>query len=177
MKIVILNGGPRKNGNTEIMVDKFIEYATEAGHECTKYNLGQMKISPCLGCRSCLDNGGVCVQHDDMEHIVSSIENAEMLVFASPCYFFGIFAQLCTAINRMYVFSKRGYKITKAALLMQGGAPDYESFVAPIVQYNIMCKVHGWKDMGIITINKMRSKGSMADCPELEQIKPLVSRL
>lgn len=62
MNILVLNGSPRSNGNTEIMADAFIKGACEQGHQVEKVNLGHLKIAPCLACEFCFTHNGVCVQ-------------------------------------------------------------------------------------------------------------------
>ena len=66
MNILLISGSPRKNGNTELLVDEFVKGAKAAGHETEKICLREKKIAPCLACEACLRNGGTCVQKDDM---------------------------------------------------------------------------------------------------------------
>ena len=107
MNILVLNGSPRKKGNTEIMADAFIKGALEQGHQVEKVNLGHMKIAPCLACEFCFTHNGVCVQKDDMAEILDKVDNADMIVFASPIYWFSISAQLKAAIDRLYARAKK----------------------------------------------------------------------
>lgn len=65
-KVLAIVSSPRKNGNTELLVDEFVKGAREAGHEAEKLCLREKKIAPCLACEACLRNGGICVQKDDM---------------------------------------------------------------------------------------------------------------
>lgn len=65
-KVLAIVSSPRKNGNTELLVDEFVKGAQEAGHEVEKICLREKKIAPCLACEACLRNGGTCVQKDDM---------------------------------------------------------------------------------------------------------------
>ena len=86
MKILILNGSPRKQ-NTAAMVDAFKEGAESAGNEVRVLHVGKMKIGGCLGCEYCHGKGeGQCVQKDDMGQVIDAYKWADMLVFASPIY-------------------------------------------------------------------------------------------
>ena len=84
MKITILNGSPRHNGNTQIMADTFSETARENGHTVNILNIANMNIRGCLGCKYCYSHGGKCVQDDDMENVLAELSDTDMVVFASP---------------------------------------------------------------------------------------------
>ena len=100
MNILVLNGSPRKKGNTEIMADAFIKGASEQGHQVEKVNLGHMKIAPCLACEFCFTHNGVCVQKDDMAEILDKMVEADVIVLATPVYFYTMDAQMKTLIDR-----------------------------------------------------------------------------
>ena len=88
MKIAILNGSPRKE-NTAAMIEAFCEGAEEAGHEVEVLHVGKMKINGCLACEYCHTNGkGKCIQKDDLEKIMPAYLESDMVVFASPIYYF-----------------------------------------------------------------------------------------
>ena len=106
MKILILNGSPRPNGNTSAMVEAFAEGAKENGHQIDIINVCQKKIAGCLGCDYCRrkDSGHErqCVQRDDMQEVYPLLDEAEMIVLASPVYYFGFSGQLQCTISRFY---------------------------------------------------------------------------
>ena len=94
MKIAILNGSPRKE-NTAAMIEAFREGAEEAGHEVEVLHVGKMKINGCLACEYCHTKGeGKCIQKDDLEKIMPAYLESDMVVFASPIYYFSLTAQL-----------------------------------------------------------------------------------
>lgn len=89
MNIVVLNGSPRPHGNTAFLVDAFREGAQEAGHTVTVLPVASMKIAGCLGCEYCHGRGqGKCIQKDDHPQVIAALGQAELLVLASPIYFF-----------------------------------------------------------------------------------------
>ncbi|MDO4648197.1 MAG: flavodoxin family protein [Eubacteriales bacterium] len=171
MKITILNGSPRKQGNTQIMVDAFCKGANEAGHITEVLPIATMNINGCIACKYCFAHDGVCSQKDDMSKVLESIDKADMVVFASPIYWFDISAQLKTVIDRMYARGKVGFHFNKTALLLDSGADNVYS--AAIAQYKMMTGYLKWEDKGIITIPNMADKGSMADAPRLEEVYQL----
>lgn len=65
-KVLILSGGPRKDGNSDLLCDEFFRDAQEAGHEVEKIRVAVKKITPCSACYHCRDNAGACVHKDDM---------------------------------------------------------------------------------------------------------------
>ena len=97
MKIVVLSGSPRKGANTDTMVEAFAETAREAGHTVEVIRVAGKKIAGCLGCQYCFTHEGTCVQKDDMADVIESLKGADMVVFASPIYWFDITAQPSTA--------------------------------------------------------------------------------
>ena len=88
MKILVLNGSPRPNGNTAALVSAFVEGAKENGHEVTVVPVCQKKIAGCLACEYCHTKGeGRCIQQDDMQEVYPVLAEAEMIVLASPVYY------------------------------------------------------------------------------------------
>ena len=148
MKIAILNGSPRI-GNTAAMVNAFAEGAKEAGHEVDILHVGKMKISGCLACEYCHSKGEAkCVQKDDMEKVMPAYKEADMIVYASPIYYFAMTAQLSAAIQRMYAIGKPE-KATKAALLLSSASPN--PFDSAIAAYKATAALSGMENVGIIT--------------------------
>lgn len=113
MNIVVLSGSPRKGANTDTMVEAFAETAREAGHAVEVVRVAGKKIAGCLGCQYCFAHEGVCVQKDDMADVIESLKDADMVVFASPIYWFDITAQEKAAIDRLYAFGATGFPFTK----------------------------------------------------------------
>ncbi len=101
--VLIISSSPRIGGNSDILCDELAKGATEAGHHVTKFNLQKLEIKPCIGCEYChTKSGGVCVHKDDMEQIFNVMSKSDVLVLASPVYFYDICAQLKAFIDRTY---------------------------------------------------------------------------
>lgn len=148
MKIAILNGSPRQI-NTTKMCEAFAAGAREAGHEAEILHVGKMKINGCLGCEYCHTKGeGKCVQKDDMEKVMPAYLNADMIVYASPVYYFDVTAQLSAAMQRVYAIGKPA-KATKTALLISSGSPN--TGAGAIANYKTMIGYLGLEDAGVIT--------------------------
>ncbi|MDO5118361.1 MAG: flavodoxin family protein [Eggerthellaceae bacterium] len=165
MKIAVFNGSPRKE-NTYAMVQAFREGAEAAGHEVEEYHVGRMKISGCLGCEYCHTKGeGVCVQKDDFEKLLPAYKEADVVVFASPIYYFTMTAQIEAAIQRVYCIGKP-LNAKKMVLLLSSGAPGvYDSSIA---QFNAYCGYCGIEFAGAITANGAEN-GSQAKLDEIRE--------
>lgn len=168
MNIVVISGSPRKSGNTEIMSETFAKGAMENGHEVTIKKLSQLKVGPCTACKYCFTSGGVCSQKDDMTEILEAVDQADMLVFASPIYWFDITAQLKCVVDRMYARGKIGFHHKYVGLLLNSGAPGV--YDAAVAQYKATNSYLKWQDKGIITIAGMEDKGSMNYSDKLKDV-------
>lgn len=124
MKILVLNGSPRANGHTAWMVDGFVKGAQESGHEVNVVSVCRKKINGCLACEYCHKAGnGTCIQKDDMQEIYPLLEEAQMIVLASPIYYHSFTGQLQCALNRIYALDKPK-NLKKAALILSSGSDD-----------------------------------------------------
>lgn len=119
-KVLILSGSPRKGGNSDLLCDEFMRGALESGNDVEKIRVAEKKIGYCRACYYCAKNGGVCAIKDDMEQIMNKMIEADVLVLASPVYFYSIDAQLKALIDRTVarwteVRNKEFYYIATAA--------------------------------------------------------------
>lgn len=120
-KIVIISASPRQGGNSELLCDQFQRGAREAGHEAEMIVLREQKVGYCSACDACQNNGGSCVQQDDMAGILDRLIKADAIVLATPVYFYTLNAQLKTVIDRCYarytaISNKDFYFIMTAAV-------------------------------------------------------------
>lgn len=99
-KVLILSGSPRKGGNSDLLCDEFMRGAIESGNEVEKIRVSANRIAPCSACYYCRDNDGKCIHKDDMTVILQKMIDADVLVLASPVYFYSIDAQLKAVIDR-----------------------------------------------------------------------------
>lgn len=119
-KVLILSASPRKGGNSDLLCDQFTRGAKEAGHEAEKIFLRDKEINHCRACGACQGNGGTCVQKDDMAKILEKMIDAEVIVMATPVYFYTMNGQMKTLIDRTYagytrISNKEMYFIMAAA--------------------------------------------------------------
>ena len=150
MNIVVLSGSPRKGANTDTMVEAFAETAREGGNTVEVVRVASKKIAGCLGCQYCFAHEGTCVQKDDMTNVIEPLKGADMVVFASPIYWFDITAQEKAAIDRLYAFGATGFPFTKTALLLDSHSEGV--YDAAIAMYKSTCAYCKWEDQGIVTV-------------------------
>ena len=164
-KVLILSGSPRKNGNSDILCDEFARGAADAGHEVEKIRIAEKKISYCHACYACRGTG-VCTIKDDMAEIMQKMIDCDVMVLASPVYFYSIDAQLKAVIDRSVarwteVKDKKFYYIVTAA---DGEKEAADTTIACFRGY-ADC-VEGAKEMGVVygmgTYEKGEVKGTVA---------------
>ena len=108
MKVLALNGSPRRGGNSEILLEEVVRGAKERGADVTVYNLNTMNLRPCQHCGQC-DDTGLCVIKDDMQAIHQDIRTADRIVLVSPIFFFTVTAQAKIMIDRCQAFWAQKY--------------------------------------------------------------------
>ena len=147
MKILVITGSPRKNGNSNTLAEHFIRGAKEAGHEIVRFDAAFKDVHPCIACNKCGMNGE-CVFKDDFEFVRKHILDAGMVVFATPMYYFGISAQIKAVIDRFYAINGAIHVPKKAALLMTYADNNKRKEKAITDHYQVLLEYLGWSDAG-----------------------------
>ena len=157
MKILVLNGSPHLHGPTSDMVSAFARGAEEAGHSVVSVPVAHRNIRGCMACEYCREKEkGVCVQKDDMQAIYPEILSADMVVFASPIYYFTLSAQLQAVIHRTYSIDIPK-NVKKVALIMSSESP-YVYGPAITQYYQSIVEYWGVENAGIFTANGEQNK-------------------
>ena len=99
-KVLILSGSPRKGGNSDILCEEFARGAADAGNQVETIRVADKKIGYCRACYYCRSHNGECAIKDDMAEVLQKMIDADVLVLASPVYFYSIDAQLKAVIDR-----------------------------------------------------------------------------
>ena len=121
-KVLIISASPRRGGNSDLLCDQFMKGAEEAGHQVEKIFLRDKEVNYCVACDTCQENGGICVQDDDMAEVLDKMIAADVIVLATPVYFYSMNAQLKTLIDRtspryISISNKDIYLIITAAVI------------------------------------------------------------
>lgn len=153
--ILILNGSPREKGNTAVLSERLEEGATEAGADVEHIYLHGLEISPCDACDYCQDQGKGCVISDDMQEIYPKLLAADVIVVASPVYWYSMTAQTKLCIDRWYALES-GTEFELAgktlSLLMVYGDEDLYTSGGITVVYTLegICRYVGLNFDGIV---------------------------
>lgn len=168
-KIIILNGSPRKMGNTSALTAEFTKGAKEAGNSVTEFFLDNMNIN---GCKGCFGGGknpdSPCVQKDDMEKIYPIYKEADIVVLATPLYYWTISGQLKTAFDRLFAVAEcdPDYRNPKkdSVLIM---AAEGHGFEESEYWYDRLEKHLGWNSLGKILCGGVMAVGDIKEKQEL----------
>ena len=173
MNILILSGSPRKNGNTDLLVEAFSKGASEK-HHVEVVSVQDYTVRPCKGCNACFTSeGNTCVQKDDMSLVYDKLANADMLVIASPVYFYGLSAQLKAVIDRCHNPIRDTFHIRKAALFLVGAASLPELFDSILTQYRLCLNFFHIEDAGHVLVRGAKEKGGVRGTKALEEAEAL----
>ena len=169
--IVVLNGSPRRRGNTAALVREFTRGAEEAGHTVTEFFLDGMEIHGCKGCfggrssRAC-----PCVQQDDMSRIYPAVRESDVVVLASPLYYWNLSGQLRTAVDRLFALEEGDGNLLRgcgraSCLLMAAEGNGFEDVRA---YYDHLMEHLRWKNLGHVLAGGNMDTGDIAGKPELQ---------
>ena len=159
-KILVISGGGRPNGNTAQLVHEFMKGAADAGHRTELLSLNRIRVNGCTGCNACR-YGKPCVQNDDFAAIVPKIKEADLIVFASPLYFWTISSKIKALIERFYCIAEKDenppygryekYPVRDCALLMTSADDFFWTFEQAVSYYNFtLVQYIGFRDKGML---------------------------
>lgn len=138
-KVLIISTSPRKNGNSETLTDAFLKGAADGGNTAEKISLYDKTIGFCKGCLAC-QKTGCCVIHDDADMIAQKMLTADVLVFATPVYYYSVSGQLKTMLDRANPLYGTDYRFTDVYLLATAAENEAETV------YGTKTAVQGWVD-------------------------------
>ncbi len=177
MPVVGIYGSPRKSGNTDQMLDAFLEGAEAAGRETRRLYVRDLDIHGCLGCGHC-DRTGVCIQKDDMQQVYPLLEEARYLVVASPIYFYNVTAQLKLLVDRTQALymkreiarrAGRGIEETparKGFLLLAGATRGKRLFEGSVLTMKYFFDALGVHYAGELSFKELEERGAILQHPQ-----------
>jgi multimeric flavodoxin WrbA len=173
MKVLGLVGSPRRGGNTDLLVDTVLEGATKNKHQTEKVYLYGIDIAPCVDCRVCKKGNYECALKDGMRALYPKLEEADVIVFGTPLYWYGPSAKMKLLLDRLrpYIASKK-LKGKRAVLLV----PSEEGADACSHVVGMFNLSFGYLEMQItgVLLPKASEKGEVKQQPHvLEEAKPL----
>lgn len=149
-KILVVVGSGQVHGNTNELVESFIKGAKESGNQVEKIVLNK-NIQGCLGCDYCQKNNHQCALKDEMQNYYSLFNESDLIVFASPLYFWSISGRLKSFIDRLYAISTNDeYPFKETMLLMTCGSKGFYAFEQAVSYYRFLVNALDWKDKGMV---------------------------
>lgn len=123
-RVLIISSSPRLHGNSDTLCDSFMAGAIQAGHHVTKIRLADKQINFCRGCAAC-EKLGQCIQQDDMAELLELLKAADVIVLASPVYFYTISARLKNFIDRtVAIYPFKGFAGKKWQFIITAAEDD-----------------------------------------------------
>ncbi len=155
-------GSPRRQGNTETLVDAILASAVEQGATSEKVILNELDIAPCQACNGC-QRTGKCVHDDDMKKLLPLMEKSEVWVLGTPIYWWGPTAQFKTFIDRWYGVDQRKFqgKQIIAAIPMGGGDENYAQHTIGMIKD--ICNYLGMKYLETVVAAGMNGRSSVRE--------------
>lgn len=173
--ILILTGSPRRDGNSELLADAFMEGAESAGNKVFKFECANKVIRPCIACNTCYSAGSPCTLDDDFNLLAPYIQNADAIVFACPLYWFTFPSSIKLVIDKFYAFLMGNVDISKkdAYLLACGEDININAFDGLILTYKQIVNYLDWEDKGQIIVPNVRYIGDIKGSSVLIHTKEL----
>lgn len=148
MKVTVITGSPHKKGTSALLVAKFIEGAQEAGHEVSRFDAAFESVKPCMACEYCRSHDGECIHKDSMNLLSNKLAETDMIVFATPLYYYGMSAQLKAVIDRFHAVNAKIAGSKKAMLLATSYGTDDWTMEALEKMYESILRLLNWQDAG-----------------------------
>ena len=160
-KIIVFIGSARKGGNTEALAMAFADGAGRH-HDVELVFVADYCIHPCVGCNRCYTSEGhQCFQQDDMTAVYGKLMEADIVVAASPVYFYGISAQLKSLVDRLHTPMRNDFRIKKLGLILVGAATLPDLFDPILLQYRMILRFFHLEDIGTVLVNGAKDKGDV----------------
>ncbi|MHC1744952.1 MAG: flavodoxin family protein [Syntrophobacteraceae bacterium] len=176
MLVLGIYGSPRKGGNTDLMLDAFLDGAASAGAEIERVYVRDLDIKGCIACGHC-DRKGFCIQKDDMQKVYSVLDRATRVVVASPVYFYGVTGQLKLLVDRSQAVymkhdlaKKDGREVASGAagsgfLLAAGATKGKRLFECTVLSIRYFFDALNMSYAGDLCVRDLEDKGAVRAHP------------
>jgi multimeric flavodoxin WrbA len=176
MVVLGIYGSPRKGGNTDLMLDAFLEGAVAAGADIERLYVRDLELKGCIACGHC-DRKGFCIQKDDMQKVYPLLEKAKRVVVASPVYFYGVTGQLKLLVDRSQAVymkhelaKKEGREATQGSagsgfLIAAGATKGKRLFECTILSVRYFFDALNMNYAGEICVRDLENKGAVSEKP------------
>lgn len=156
-----------------MLADAFIEGAEKSGNEIHRVDVGRAKISGCIDCKHCFTHDGECGIEDDMQKIYPLLHECDILVFATPIYFFTFSSQIKAFMDRMFCSIEKPFAVKSTVLLtvQEDKDPSVADYAANT--YRGIAAYTKWEDLGVISVPAVSEKGAIVGNAKLDEARAL----
>ena len=173
MRVLAIMGSPRRQSNTEILLDKALEGARQAGAEVEKVLVAKLKVTPCLEIYACFKDGN-CTIKDDMQLLYSKLLEADHIIFASPIFFYGVTSQAKAVIDRCQALWARRHVLgmgkedkreRRGAFISVGATRGTKLFDGAVLTVKYFFDAIGVKYAGDLLVRGIDNKAEIKEHP------------
>ncbi len=174
-KILVLTGSPRNGGNSDLMADAFIKGAREAGHEVVKVKTDEKNVRGCKACLACYSKGAACVFADDFNEIAPQLEKADVVVMATPVYWYTFPMQIKAVIDKFFALymGKKPIKGKECVLMACAEEQDPVAFEGMVKSFDLIAGLLEWKDRGRLLVPSVNAAGDINKTDALARAEKL----
>ena len=166
---MVLVGSMRKEENIDLLAKAFVDGASKK-NDVEIISVAEYKVNPCRGCNSCFERkDNSCFQKDDMEIIYRKLAKVDMIVIASPVYFYGISSKLKAIVDRLHTPLRNNFRVKKLGLLLVAAATLPTVFDAIEIQYKLVLDFFKLEDAGRVLVRGVKDKGDIKGNKALEE--------
>jgi len=186
MKIVCVLGSPRENGNSATIADRFCSTAEKLGGEVRKFVLNKLDYRGCQGCMACKTKLDRCVVEDDLTTVLDAVRDTDVLVLASPVYYWDVSSQMKGFLDRTFSYlvpdfitnpvKSRLAPGKKLLLILAQNNPDPESFANIFPTYDYFFKSYGFSETRLIRAFGVSKPGEVAEQEKVMRLAETTAR-
>jgi len=175
--ILVLTGSARRGGNSDLMANAFIKGAEAAGNKVTKYETAFKDLKGCIYCDTCYSLGDdkACTHDDVFNELAPYYQTADVIVFATPLFWYTFPAQIKAAIDKLYslMVGNKPSNIKESMLLVCGTGKDTFKYDGIIKSYELIVSDRKWIDCGHYVVPDVTYVGDVAGTGHLVNIEEL----
>ena len=178
-KVLVLNGSPRPNGNTRTLSEAFITRCIQRSYEVKRYNISDLNINPCNACEKCFSNNKQCIIEDDFNEIAFEIDEADVIVFSVPVYFYSIPGKMKSFIDRLFCFEKANIDLSNKKFAIISCCEDKEmtTFDGVRIPIEKTARIFGWELIDEVLAPGIKNIGDIDNTDGIRRAKDLADKI
>ncbi len=160
--ILIVHASPRKDGNSSMLAESFARGAREAGNDVKIIEVGHADIAGCKACEYCFSHDGSCCQQDDMQNYYPLLRSCDVLVYATPMYYYNYPAQLRAFQDRMFCGVARPFGIRSSGCCSASKTKGSSTAQPLVDSYRVCANYCKQTSIGEVLVSSVYERGAIA---------------